>query len=468
MGQVFVPAIKDIILTSVDRLIARNADGGLSPNAAHIVLFGENAGQNLGDVDHVYVIGSDSLKGGLINAAQEGSVIYGANNLQALTNSVAPLIDGPIVAIGFNIAPLMTRRVSTDIIIGAEIAKEAPALAADFDASIVMGYQAIEHQRTLAANGGQICRRSVVLGYRAFRGTAFTVDGAGSSLNESVIIGAEALENAGFDAAAPGTAIEGTIAIGRRALRQIANGNGLASSFNVAIGYQVATTLRSGQRNVFIGNDITTPATDCLDDVLIGGGIVAAHTNNTGQNLVLGAIANIQGLGARNIILGSGANSGALLVAASSDNFLVESVNSSSGVRRNLMYGNMGTLTGAVVTACGLALGLSSAANRDLPGMNIVKLINGNRDAGLTAPVGGGYFYSSGGELHWVSTGNFDYALTGAGQIFTVATLPAAAPAGTRAFVTDALAPAFGAAVAGGGAVFTTVFRDNAATWIVG
>jgi hypothetical protein len=48
---------------------------------------------------------------------------------------------------------------------------------------------------------------------------------------------------------------------------------------------------------------------------------------------------------------------------------------------------------------------------------------------------------------------------------FTVAGLPAGTQ-GDTAFVTDALAPAFGVAVAGGGAVVCPVFFDGAA-WIV-
>lgn len=50
---------------------------------------------------------------------------------------------------------------------------------------------------------------------------------------------------------------------------------------------------------------------------------------------------------------------------------------------------------------------------------------------------------------------------------FTVATLPAVGTAGRRSYVTDAAAPAFGAAAVGGGAVVTPVF-DNGAAWIVG
>lgn len=56
---------------------------------------------------------------------------------------------------------------------------------------------------------------------------------------------------------------------------------------------------------------------------------------------------------------------------------------------------------------------------------------------------------------------------TGTGVAYTVATLPVAGTQGRRAWVTDALAPAFGAAVVGGDAVVIPVF-DNGAAWIVG
>lgn len=54
-------------------------------------------------------------------------------------------------------------------------------------------------------------------------------------------------------------------------------------------------------------------------------------------------------------------------------------------------------------------------------------------------------------------------------QVYTVATLPAAATvgAGTRAAVTDASAPSFGAVVAGGGTAFTPVVSDGT-NWRVG
>jgi len=50
-------------------------------------------------------------------------------------------------------------------------------------------------------------------------------------------------------------------------------------------------------------------------------------------------------------------------------------------------------------------------------------------------------------------------------QAYTVATLPAAGTAGRIAYVTDALAPAYLVAIAGGGAIVTPVF-DNGVNWV--
>ena len=60
----------------------------------------------------------------------------------------------------------------------------------------------------------------------------------------------------------------------------------------------------------------------------------------------------------------------------------------------------------------------------------------------------------------WVS-------LEGRLSVFTVATLPAGPIQGDQALVTDALAPAFLVAIAGGGAVITPVYY-NGANWVAG
>jgi hypothetical protein len=63
--------------------------------------------------------------------------------------------------------------------------------------------------------------------------------------------------------------------------------------------------------------------------------------------------------------------------------------------------------------------------------------------------------------------GNLSVTGTIRTQGYTVATLPTAGTAGRRAYVTDALAPTFGTAVVGGGAVVMVVF-DNGANWVAG
>jgi hypothetical protein len=83
----------------------------------------------------------------------------------------------------------------------------------------------------------------------------------------------------------------------------------------------------------------------------------------------------------------------------------------------------------------------------------------------LQAPVA----VASGTGAQTQATGLTIKAGTAVMTSYTVATLPAAATAGAgaRAFVTDALAPVFGSAVAGSGAVTVPVYSDGAA-WNVG
>jgi hypothetical protein len=93
------------------------------------------------------------------------------------------------------------------------------------------------------------------------------------------------------------------------------------------------------------------------------------------------------------------------------------------------------TLTGTVTTSGSLTLGGT------LTGVS------------LTAQVTGILPVANGGN--------------GLGAGYIVSALPTAGTAGRRSWVTNALAPAFGSAVVGGGAVVTPVF-DNGTSWIVG
>lgn len=118
------------------------------------------------------------------------------------------------------------------------------------------------------------------------------------------------------------------------------------------------------------------------------------------------------------------------------------------------------TLSGTVTSTGNLTLGGTlSGVNLTTQVTGILPIANGGTGttsttfANLTTNVTGILPVANGG--------------TGTGVAYTVATLPVAGTQGRRAWVTDALAPAFGAAVVGGGAVVIPVF-DTGAAWIVG
>jgi hypothetical protein len=201
----------------------------------------------------------------------------------------------------------------------------------------------------------------------------------------------------------------------------------------------------SGSNNVGIGGGFRAGSFNAL----FGGAVVTDGSNNVLLGARIGAIQTASDC----VILGNqaGVFTGLTDIPAQ---FLIEQQGSS------VIYGKFyGASAGSVV------FGNTLAANRTLPGTNIVQLMNGTATGN---PVGGGMFYGVGGELRWRNVVGQDTLLTpGAG--FTVATLPAGLPiafVGARTYVTDALAPAFGAPVAGGGAVTIPVFFDGAA-WIV-
>lgn len=87
--------------------------------------------------------------------------------------------------------------------------------------------------------------------------------------------------------------------------------------------------------------------------------------------------------------------------------------------------------------------------------------INDFGNATITNNIGGISFMS---PVGFSSTVGFDYPITL--KAYTVATLPAG-NTGDVAYVTDALAPAFLVAVAGGGAITTPVFY-NGTNWVAG
>ena len=463
MGQIVVPgAPPSIILSAVDRLVATNADGGVSPAASHIILFGQNAGANLGALTNIIAMGFSTLAGGLADVNNSGMTVIGGLSLAALINATpSPTEDGPSTAIGVNNFPALANRFGSNTVLGEGIGASYSAAGAEISRAVLIGTDVLGLQRTLAANGVGVIN-AVIMGHGAARGGGpFANDGAGSHIQSSVIIGRNAAGNTGFDAAVPGCNIGTSVVIGMNAG---ADWGGIAANRSVnnsiAIGFNCAATQQAGSENVFIGDNITVTNIGVTDSVIIGS-TIAANFPAPGRNTVIGSSAQIGvGIGQCNVIMGFRAGSG--LPGASDFRLLFET---NDGVStRTWLYG-LAAINGSA--SGGLVVGQSVAASRDLPGFNILKIMNGTRTG--VAPVGGGFLYGDAvGDLHWVTPANNDYALTPSNMgIFAVAALPAAPPAGSTAFANNALAPAFGAAVAGGGAVFVPVYFNGAA-WIVG
>jgi len=118
------------------------------------------------------------------------------------------------------------------------------------------------------------------------------------------------------------------------------------------------------------------------------------------------------------------------------------------------------TLTGTVTTTGSLTLGGA------LSGVSLTTQVSGtlpiaNGGTGTTSTTFASLTTNVSGILPVANGGN------GLGAAYTVATLPAAGTQGRRAWVTNALAPAFLAAPVGGGAVVCPVF-DNGTAWVVG
>lgn len=460
MGQISTPASpQSLILTALDRLVAANADGGLAIGASHVVLLGEAAGQNLGALSYVYVIGANSLKGGLATVAQNGTAVYGALNLTALTNATPPTVDGPLFVLGYNNFPTQVSKIGNSVIVGSNIGANMPAAGDCVYGAVLIGPDVVRYQRILAGNSGDVgYHDSVMIGARVCRGlSTFATNGAGVVAANNVFIGADIFRDAGFDGGIPGVTGSANVVIGQGAAQGACVGQNTSFQQNVIIGQGAVNATASMGACVMIGVGVGNASAGCTDFVCVGAGVIAAAQANSNSNTVLGARASLSGVGSGNVLIGAGCNATSELPNNAANRLMIQT--------------GAGTLVYGVFAAAGpgpggLILGHSTVPNRDLPGFNVVKIIDGTVTG--VAPVGGALLYSKAGSLHTVDAAGTDFDLTnGSLGIFTVATLPPVVAASVRAFVSDALAPVFAAAVVGGGAVFTPVYFDGAA-WLCG
>lgn len=425
MGQVSTPqSPPSIILTFRDRLVAANADGGLSPAAEHVILFGENAGQNLGALSNIIAQGFNALDAGIVDPAYSGSIVLGGNAASGLLTTAASGFPLPIIVIGQGAAQNATGGMSASVIIGdGALQNGVGGGGSNYSQNVVIGTQAA--QQVLFANGSPF-GNNVIAGFRAGRGAP----GSTSMINV-VIIGGGACENVQ-------NGIDNAIVIGAGAAPA------MSGNTNIVIG--INSNAGSGANNVCVGAGGFRAGSF---NVLAGHGTAVSDGST---NVLLGARLGIIQTASDCVIIGNqaGVFTGLTDTAAQ---FLIEQQGSS------IVYGKFyGASAGSIV------LGNSLAANRTLPGTNIVQLMDGTANAN---PVGGGMFYGVAGELRWRNPLGQDTLIT-PGTGFTVATLPAGLPIafrGARTYVIDALAPAFGVAVVGGGAVTIPVLFNGAA-WI--
>lgn len=430
MGKQSDPqAAPSIILTATDRLISVNADGGMPVTVAHVILLGELAGRNIA-VNGVIALGQNAFLGGVTgisDVALAGSVVIGQNAMTANIDTSVSGLAIANVAIGLDAMRNVSGGAGANVAIGAQVmANGVGGGGSNYSSNVVIGAQAAQQVTFL---NGKPFDNNVIMGTRAARGISLV---GGQSVLGCVIIGQGACENF------PGNLNNNTI-IGEQAAPQLAGDN------NVAVGINAASIATTGANNVYMGNGGGWRAGSF--NVVIGSG--SAVTDGD-ANTILGArIAAITST-SNNVIIGNQAGVFSGLTNLNNQ-FLLDSTG------QPLIYGRFdrgNVLLGGAVAA-------ERAAIAAINPQNVLFLTNGAR-GGAGAITNGGFGYALAGELNWASpTGNFQ--LTG---IYTVATLTAVG-AGKRAFVTDALAPAFGAIVAGGGAVFTPVYSDGAA-WLVG
>ena len=204
---------------------------------------------------------------------------------------------------------------------------------------------------------------------------------------------------------------------------------------NTAVGYQALNANTTGTQNVAVGLSALLVNTTGLRNVAIGQSALAGNTT-TNFSTAVGYQALTASTAVGNTAIGNGAGQA---VTTGTTNTLLGYLAGFSGTN-NLTTGSNNTIIG------------NSAASSSATVSNEITLGNASvtsfRIPGLTITAG----------AKWINVGTS-----------TVAALAAAATAGNgaRAFVTDALAPAFGSTVAGGGAVSIPVYSDGT-NWKVG
>lgn len=379
MGQITIPSAPGITVNPTDRESGPGAGPGATGNNS--IFLGLNAGKNSA-VSQLIVIGNNSGDAGITDVADlSGSTIVGAHSAQALTTGSG--VGLPITLLGSSNAQDLVNGDST-VIVGSSILSlyAGTGGTAALSESVFIGNKLLNQATGIAS----ATTTTVMIGYNIMAG----VTGFGGS-QSNVLIGSNILGNAGNN-----NSVSNSVMIGNNVGAGI---TGTAAN-NILIGAG-ASTVAQGANNICIGSNATQTGGVSTDQYNICIGQTAVSTGVL--NVVIGTNARTSALAAAQCgSVSIGANAGASIPATANNILVIESSTTIGGGGGNapsaLMYGIFGT--GNVI------LGTSvQGTNRDMGGTtttNILKLLNGT--VGNANPVGGGYFYVSGGLLFWVDS----------------------------------------------------------------
>jgi len=334
----------------------------------------------------------------------------------------------------------------------------------------VIGYQAL---RDYVPNVGNPIGGSVVIGHQASVFLTGELSGFGSGYTSNVAIGQQALSGFSFGATQLRTVVD-NVAIGYQAMPNIVGPGGVGGSGiiqnvvigshaalqsdttatgtvgNVYIGFQVGSGDPSGHpgASVLIGSSVTAGVASVSNCVAIGALAIAGTLNNIAIGIAAnGGVANNVCLGGlasgvnRSIAIGRAANVG---VVAADDQLLFETFDAGTSIRRALIYGrlaNVGPGPGGVI------IGHSTqGTNRDIPGFNVLKVLDGTWNG--AAPAGGGLIYvtSTDEAIHWVDATGQDAAIGPSGPAFFATGLGRITPVALAANTNDYAPAGFAAA----------------------
>ena len=280
--------------------------------------------------------------------------------------------------------------------------------------SVLIGDHVLDDPNALGSTGNPLVQ-AVIIGSRAAKNQWLQNIGGTSDLKGVTVLGYNALSLANPGAIGNQAAFSGTVAIGNSTLSGLGGGvSAVSFGGSVYIGSQagIGSAVGGGgncSATVAIGGSVAQGNQQFKDCVVVGFSAVGNSRNDNiiaigarcgataptgGNQILIGSDINGNGVAvtaSRNIMIGNGANPTAV---AHTNKFIVE-MNDNIIARQCLIFGDM--------TDGSLIIGRSTqGTDRDLPGTNLLKLLNGTSTG--AAPGGGGFFQVIAGELFWTAS----------------------------------------------------------------